>query len=147
MGQPFISEWRRRQSGHIIRENRAISNLSKDIERIFEFDDLQITPSEDETTFHVLVNREPYRISDVGAGLTQFVLVLANAAVRRPNFVLIDEPELNLHPALQLDFLTTLASYTKTGVLFSTHSIGLARSAAGSIAEPRRQARTAGAPV
>jgi hypothetical protein len=43
---------------------------------------------------------------------------------------LLDEPELNLHPSLQVDFLTTIASYATEGVLFGTHSIGLARSVA-----------------
>jgi hypothetical protein len=43
---------------------------------------------------------------------------------------LIDEPELNLHPRLQLDFLTALGSYAEDGVWFSTHSVGLARAAA-----------------
>ena len=50
--------------------------------------------------------------------------------LRIRNGLLIDEPELNLHPALQLDFLTTLARYAEEGVWFSSHSIGLARSAA-----------------
>jgi hypothetical protein len=58
---------------------------------------------------------------------------LGNAAVTAPAYVLIDEPELNLHPSLQLDFLATLAAYAKVGVVFSTHSIGLARSIASGI--------------
>jgi predicted ATP-dependent endonuclease of OLD family len=62
--------------------------------------------------------------------LVQFIVVLANAAIKRPKLILIYEPELNLHPRLQLDFLTTLASYADNGVWFSTHSIGLARTAA-----------------
>jgi ABC-type cobalamin/Fe3+-siderophores transport system ATPase subunit len=61
--------------------------------------------------------------------LTQFILVLATAAIKAPSYILIDEPELNLHPSLQLDFLTTLASYARCGILFATHSIGLARAA------------------
>lgn len=49
--------------------------------------------------------------------------------MHRPAFILIDEPEMNLHPALQLDFLTTLGSYATDGVVFATHHLGLARSA------------------
>jgi energy-coupling factor transporter ATP-binding protein EcfA2 len=56
--------------------------------------------------------------------------VLGNALIRRPSFIAIDEPETHLHPTLQLDFLTTLASYARNGVLFATHSMGLARSTA-----------------
>jgi energy-coupling factor transporter ATP-binding protein EcfA2 len=60
-------------------------------------------------------------------------------AVRRPAYVLIDEPELNLHPSLQLDFLTTLAGYTSAGILFATHSLGLARAGAEQIYSVRRE--------
>ncbi len=37
------------------------------------------------------------------------------------------------HAALQLDFLSTLAQYTKYGVVFATHSVGLNRTAADRI--------------
>src|SRR5579862_1189449 len=64
--------------------------------------------------------------------------VLVNAANRRPALILIDEPELNLHPALQLDFLTSLTCYAECGVLFATHSIGLARASAEAIYATKR---------
>jgi ABC-type cobalamin/Fe3+-siderophores transport system ATPase subunit len=65
--------------------------------------------------------------------MTQFIMVLATAATREPKYIFIDEPEMSLHPTLQLDFLTTLASLAQEGVLFATHSIGLARAAADQI--------------
>jgi energy-coupling factor transporter ATP-binding protein EcfA2 len=64
----------------------------------------------------------------MGSGLTQFILVLANVLIKMPSYVLIDEPELGLHPKLQLDFLTSLGKFSKSGVWFTTHNIGLARS-------------------
>lgn len=54
--------------------------------------------------------------------------------------MLIDEPELNLHPSLQLDFLTTLGSYAREGVLLATHSIGLARAVAERVYSVRKVA-------
>ncbi len=54
--------------------------------------------------------------------------MLGNVAIKSPSYILIDEPELHLHPTLQIDFLTALASYAKKGVIFATHSMGLARS-------------------
>ena len=53
--------------------------------------------------------------------------------ITKPSYILIDEPESNLHPALQIDFLTTLASYASEGILFNTHNIGLARAVADHI--------------
>lgn len=60
-------------------------------------------------------------------------MVLSTALVQKPAYIAIDEPESHLHPSLQIEFLTTLASYAKHGVLFSTHSVGLARSTAEKI--------------
>jgi energy-coupling factor transporter ATP-binding protein EcfA2 len=64
----------------------------------------------------------------MGAGLPQFIMVLANVAIKEPELLVIDEPELNLHPTLQLKFLEALAKYAKH-VIFATHSLGLARAA------------------
>lgn len=81
-----------------------------------------------------------YRLDQFGSGLTQFFLVLTQAAMRTPSFILIDEPELNLHASLQLDFLTTLTSYATEGILFATHSMGLARASTNQIYSFRRNA-------
>ncbi len=59
---------------------------------------------------------------------SQFIMVLANVAIKAPEVLVIDEPELNLHPALQLRFLEALAKYARH-VIFATHSLGLARAA------------------
>src|SRR3989344_37352 len=139
IGEAFINQFRALKEGNKKEENRAISRLTEDIRKIFEFESLVIGTSEDGQSLHFDVNHQPYKQHELGSGLLQFVLVLANASIRRPSYILIDEPELNLHPRLQLDFLTTLGSYAKNGVWFSTHSIGLARSAAERIYSVLRQ--------
>src|SRR5690348_10656467 len=130
VGQSFIQAWGNWKSGGKRSENEAAYRLTGDIQSIFDFEDLEINPAPDDTTLQVFINRKSYVLSELGSGLTQFILVLANAAVRKPSYILIDEPELNLHPSLQLDFLTTLASYAEHGIMFGTHSIGLARASA-----------------
>ena len=105
-------------------------SVADDIKRIFGLDRLEINASSDLKTLHIVVNNRPYRLEEQGSGLAQFIVTMANVAIHRPSMVLIDEPELNLHPSLQVDFLTSLASYATGPVLFSTHSIGLARSVA-----------------
>lgn len=127
-GQAFIAEWRRLKTGSNPVENESILSLTRDIQSIFGLEQLEINPSEDGETLQLTINNKSYRLRDVGSGIAQFVLVLANAAVSKPAYLLLDEPELNLHPSLQLDFLTTLAAHTSRGVIFTTHSIGLARS-------------------
>jgi len=130
IGQSFITQFRELKTGNSKKSNTDISRLTDDIRKVFQFDSLDITPTADNLSLHLTVNGKPYKQHEVGSGLAHFVIVLANAALKNPKWILIDEPELNLHPALQLDFLTTLGKYAEEGVWFSSHSIGLARSAA-----------------
>jgi len=138
VGTSFISRWRSLKTGNDKRGNELIMRITDDIARIFDLEQLQIDASEDGQTLQVFVNRKSYKLPELGSGLTQFILVLGNAAIRQPSYILIDEPELNLHPSLMLDFLTTLGSYAKQGVIFCTHNIGLARAAADRIYSLRR---------
>ena len=138
VGQAFVTAWRGFKSGTDRDRNEATYRLTEDIRKIFGYDHLEINPSADDQTLQLFIDGKSYMLGEVGAGLSQFILVLANAATRQPALILIDEPELNLHPSLQLDFLTTLASYASSGVLFATHSVGLARASAEQIYSVRR---------
>lgn len=129
VGQAFVQVWRGYKTGNVKRYSEAAYRLTEDIRHILGFDGLEINPSPDDQTLQIFINGKSYKLPELGSGLTQFILVLANAVTKQPSYILIDEPELNLHPSLQLDFLTTLASYAREGILFGTHSIGLARAA------------------
>jgi AAA15 family ATPase/GTPase len=130
VGDAFIKRWRDMQTGNSLRDNVAIGSVVSAIEGLFSFNRLEIQASANNDSLQVVIDHKPYKLDALGAGIAQFILVLANAAVAKPGYILIDEPELNLHPSLQLDFLTALGKFAEYGVLFSTHSIGLARSAA-----------------
>jgi ABC-type cobalamin/Fe3+-siderophores transport system ATPase subunit len=138
VGQAFFEKWKEYQTGKNKQQNEAIYNLTKDIGDLFHFQDLQIYPSSDNTTLQVFINGKSYKLPELGSGLTQFILVLANAAIKNPSYILIDEPELNLHPSLQINFLTTLAAYSKRGIVFGTHNLGLARASGERIYSLRR---------
>jgi hypothetical protein len=76
----------------------------------------------------VIDGRQIRRLEEIGSGLAQFIMTFISALIRRPSYILIDEPELGLHPSLQLSFLTRITSYTtEGGVIFATHNLGLAR--------------------
>jgi AAA15 family ATPase/GTPase len=138
VGQSFVRLWRAKKTGNSRSDYKATNQITKDIQNIFDFRSLEINPSNDDQTLQVIINDNSYKLPEVGAGIAQFIIVLANAALRRPSYVLIDEPELNLHPSLQLNFLTTLASYATEGILFSTHSIGLAQASSDVIYSVRK---------
>lgn len=138
IGEAFVSHWRNQKTGHRKDSIEAIARLTDDIARILGFDRLEINASEDNQTLQLLINGKSFRLDEVGAGVAQFVLTLVNVALKQPEYILIDEPELCLHPSLQLDFLTTLASYAGQGILFATHSYGLARAAGDRVYTVRR---------
>lgn len=138
VGQKFIRFWRDLKSGAVKKDNEACYKLTQNIRRIFRYDGLEINPSANEQSLQMIINGRSYGLSELGSGLAHFIVVLANVAKRAPSYLLIDEPELGLHPSLQLEFLTTLASYCGRGVLFATHSVGLARAIAPRVYTVRR---------
>ncbi len=133
IGQKFITLWDSYKSGKTKTNIVAALRLTQDMQHIFRFKSLEINSSTDNRTLLVIVNGKPYRLEELGSGLAQFIVILANIAIKKPSWIFIDEPELNLHPSLQIDFLTTLASYATEGIIFSTHNIGLARASADCI--------------
>ncbi|MFA6013643.1 MAG: AAA family ATPase [Gallionellaceae bacterium] len=128
IGEGFINTWNSWKTGHIKFQNLAISKITEDIRHIFGFNSLEITASTQLKTLQININNKSYKLTEVGSGLAQFIVVFGSALINDPDIILIDEPELNLHPSLQIDFTTTLAKYAREATLMATHSIGLARS-------------------
>ncbi|OXI89093.1 hypothetical protein CFB50_11575 [Burkholderia sp. AU33423] len=130
IGEAFIAAWNDWQNGPNKKNNRAITAVTENIRRVMGFERLSITASVQSKTLQLNIDDRPYKLNEVGSGLAQLIVVFGNALIRSPSIIFIDEPELNLHPSLQLEFLTNLAFYASYGVIFATHSIGLARSSA-----------------
>lgn len=133
VGTAFIETWHTWQTGATKKHNEAIQSVVKNIRHIFGYRDLEIIAAREFNTLQVYADGRPYKLAELGGGITQFIVVLGNAAIKEPSIILIDEPELNLHPSLQSDFLMTLASYSQGRLLFATHSLGLSRAGADRI--------------
>jgi energy-coupling factor transporter ATP-binding protein EcfA2 len=138
VGASFIDTWRNYKTGSLKEANEAAYRVTEEIKHIFGFRDLQIDSSFDGRTLQLLINGRSFKLPEVGSGLTEFILVLINATIQNPSFIFIDEPESHLHPSLQLDFLSTLAAHAAYGVVFATHSIGLARASSDTVYTVRR---------
>ena len=129
IGIQFVEDWYKCKIGDRgVDKADMITALSKKIRQIFKFESLEINKAD--KTLQLIINHKHYLLTEVGSGIAQFIIVLFSAAIKQPSYVLIDEPELNLHPSLQLKLLNALGSYSTQGVVFATHSIGLARSIA-----------------
>jgi predicted ATPase len=139
VGRALVNHWQQLKLGQSRASASIALDLTDQIRRLFDFDTLEINPSRDGKRLLVTINNKPFWLDELGSGLAQFVVVLANLATKRPSFILIDEPELNLHPTLQSRFLSVLGSCALDGVIFATHSIGLARSESNWVYSMTRQ--------
>jgi energy-coupling factor transporter ATP-binding protein EcfA2 len=90
-------------------------------------------PDGDRNDLQISVKGRTRNLDEYGTGVGEFVIVAMQAFVMNPSWLLIDEPESHLHPAMQIRFLELLASQAKYGILFATHSLGLARMAADKV--------------
>lgn len=124
----FIKMWDSWKNGPNVTNRRAIREVEKDIQGIFGFKEFDVSPTPGKETFNIVVDGRTERVRELGAGISQFIMVLGNVAIKRPELLLIDEPELNLHPTLQQRFLAALAKYSNH-IVFASHSMGLARTA------------------
>ena len=133
VGTALVQLWNAWKVGGSRANMDKVLEITETIRDMFAYKSLEINASADDKNLFVVVNGKSYLLSELGAGLAQFIIVLANVAIRNPAIILIDEPELNLHPSLQQRFLLQLASYASDGVIFATHSLGLARATAAQI--------------
>lgn len=123
LGTSFLAQWHQWKTGGNKQQNRAIGRVTEDVRRLMGVQSLEINASTELKTLQIAIDGRPHKLTELGAGIAQLIVVLGNALVRGADFIAIDEPETHLHPSLQLDFLTTLASYATRGVLYGTHSI------------------------
>lgn len=130
VGTSLVTTWDIWKAGSSRLQQTAINGIENEIAHLLGFKDLQINAARDNKTLNINIDSRPQKLHEVGAGVAQLIIVLAAAVVNKPPYILIDEPELSLHPVLQLNFLAALGSYSQKGLLYSTHSISLARSTA-----------------
>ena len=129
IGIGFIENWDQWSEGDNILNQQEIANLVLELENLLGLKNLQITANRGNNGLNINFDGRKYRLDNLGSGIAQIIVVLGNILTSQKRLVLIDEPELNLHPSLQLKFMTLIEKYCE-GVIFSTHSMGLARSCA-----------------
>jgi AAA domain, putative AbiEii toxin, Type IV TA system len=133
VGVSVVLAWRDLKTGRNSRNRQRALELEQSIRSIFGFDAFSLDAADDGESFVARINDQSFRLDELGSGLAQFVLVFLAAATSKGSVLLIDEPESNLHPSLQIAFLTALAAEYEHGVVFATHNLGLARAIAPEI--------------
>ena len=132
VGSQLVTKWLDWRFGTVIQSSEQANIITKQISDIFGFKNLYINVSNTHQDLFFESNGTRQTLSEMGFGLSQFFTVLVNVAIAKPTVLLIDEPESNLHASLQLKFLNALNVYCES-IVFSTHSIGLARQVANRI--------------
>lgn len=130
VGTALVASWDLWKAGDLKVQKKAIARVEREICSLLGFKTLEINADQHKKSLNVSIDGRPHKLYEIGSGVSQLIITMAAALISSPPYILIDEPELNLHPALQVNFLTTLASYCTQGILYSTHSLGLARSTA-----------------
>lgn len=134
VGTAFTSEWDYLKNGNDSQNAASALRAERLIAELLEWPSLSINASSDKKQIFLTrdgINR--FAISELGAGISELIICIVTSAIKKPSWIFIDEPESHLHPALQMKFLEALTLLASHGVIFTTHSIGLARTCADSI--------------
>jgi predicted ATPase len=129
IGTNLIQRWRTLKTGNAKRDRERATAAVERLRQIFGFSQFDIDVGENHNRLLATIDGSTYGLEELGSGLAHFIVAILNLAAppEPPSWLLIDEPENGLHPSLQVTFLTSLATYVRDGVLFSTHNYGLAR--------------------
>lgn len=132
IGTELVNRWRTYQAGDDITQATAAIAVISELKRVFRFTNLQLLPSANGNDIRAIVDDRPFLLSELGSGVSQFFIAIVNLELSKKRIVLIDEPELGLHPQLQNELLQSIACRAET-VFFTTHSLGLARNMANKV--------------
>jgi ABC-type cobalamin/Fe3+-siderophores transport system ATPase subunit len=133
LGQAFVDTWHSKRSGHPSKDRDEARDVERAVARLMGFKSFAATRHAHEPSLLVEIDGYDYPLADVGAGVAQLLMLLGTVSLKKPSFLFIDEPELNLHPSLQIDLVLTLAEMVGGNLVFATHSLGLARAVASRI--------------
>ncbi len=130
VGEAFVSTWIAAKTGDKREQRSRTLQVESDVCRLMGFKRFETSRAASSNSLLVRIDEADYHLAEVGAGLAQLLMLLGTVALKNPSFLFIDEPELNLHPSLQIDLVSTLAGYVKGNLVFATHNLGLARATA-----------------
>ncbi|MGF1678868.1 MAG: ATP-dependent endonuclease [Candidatus Methylacidiphilales bacterium] len=126
-GEPFYELCRGIEQGKSTQKKELLRDVGREVSALFGLKGFAFQSGRGGQPGFV-VDGDWMPSSEMGSGVGQCFLIYLQAALRRPSFILIDEPEAHLHPSVQSDFVTHLAGYAECGLLTSTHHTGLAQS-------------------
>lgn len=109
---------------------------SKLLEIFEEIEDIDVIHNEDVGQFQLVIKEKlrrngeleevTYDINNVGQGMQTLVIMLSTVLLLKPSIVLMDEPEVHMHPSLIKQFVEYLKKLTpEIQFIITTHSVVL----------------------
>lgn len=119
------------------KEPESFQEFKTKILEIFEeIEDLDVIHNEDVGQFQLVIKEKlrrngeleevTYDINNVGQGMQTLVIMLSTVLLLKPSIVLMDEPEVHMHPSLIKQFVEYLKKLTpEIQFIITTHSVVL----------------------
>lgn len=140
LGSNLIAFWKRTKGATDSAPRRIAEKIEKELADIFGYKSLRIDVDDKNTDYIVSVdNRPSIMMKEMGEGFGHFFTVLLNLYGNKRLLSLIDEPETSLHASLQQALMKLVSDYTNGPVIFTTHSVGLARAVADKIISVKQE--------
>lgn len=98
-------------------------NLLRDfIAEIIEDPDVEIQIPNDRKTINIKTRGQFYPIEMLGSGIHELIILASEILVRPNEIILLEEPEVHLHPTLQRRLMGFINRMTKNQFFITTHS-------------------------
>lgn len=139
VGAEFLEEWERLYAADDRDKATLARQVQEDVRELLRLNEFRVIRAVGKRNLRVTVDGQSFAQDEVGSGFWHVFMMVALAAIRRPRYVLIDEPESGLHPALQVSLVRVLERHATCGVVMATHNVGLARAVSENVYVVRRE--------
>ncbi len=106
-------------------ERKLVSEFQEFLSKnFFGGNDFSITPNEEENILKVTIGNEEHSIHDLGDGIQSIIINTFPLFQYKnePLVLLIEEPEMTMHPSMQRVLMETFFSFNNVQVFVTTHS-------------------------
>lgn len=103
-------------------DKKHFARFKEAIRELLKIPDAEVEIPHDASTVNITTHDLMLPLSSFGTGIHQLVIILANAITTSDSLVLIEEPEIHLHPQSLRDLIGILQKYSNNRFILTSHS-------------------------